>query len=417
MAGLTTIPHVQSTAPRDGWLSRRGRLSLMGLMLSTILLQRLAIPAGDFTLPAILPLGLAVIGYLVVVGDLRPAGSRLALFLAAAGALAASAYLAARYSTQVRISALLVVLAVWAPWALRAAGDDAERLAGFRRMGVLYVRTMIVLALVGVAQIGLQLLGVWRYRDVVMDTVPPQFLVPDYNTSIPMAYESPIYKAQAFVFVEPSTFSQFVAVAIVVAILLRAPLWQVTVLALGLISALSGTGLLLLGVGVLLLMVRAPAVIRPLYVVAAALALSAALATPAFDVYSARTAELESETSSLALRFVLPYDEVADGLDRDTRRWVTGAGPGASDRVLESAQVRAGLAVVYTIPAKALFEYGLPAALVFLAFVLVSLFRCAPVVALPGTMLVWLLFMGGYLAIPHTVWAVWLLSPVWSRRE
>lgn len=398
-------------------ITSAGRLTLTALLLATIVLQRLGLPMGPFSLPVILPLGLAALGILAWRGDVRPMASRVALFMVAVATMAAAAYLAARYSTEVSLFALLLVLAVWSPWVLRAHGSAEANTDGFRRIGTLYKNVMVGLALVGVVQLLSQFMGLWRYQDYLGSFVPSQFLLPGYNTSIPLSYGSPIVKSQAFVFLEPGHFSQFTAVAIVIAILLGARLWQVAVLGLGLVSSLSGTGLLLVGIGVLAILVRTPRLVRPAYVIAAALGVAAALLTPLSDVFATRVNETTYQTSSLSLRFVLPYQETAEGMREDPQRWISGAGPAATDRFLESGQDREGLHVVYTIPTKLLFEYGFFAGAAFLAFLLVSLFRGPPAVVLPITLLAWLFLMGGYLAIPCVVWAAWLLSPVWSIRE
>jgi hypothetical protein len=388
-----------------------------GLLVAIVLLQRLAVPAGGLEIPAVVPLGLALVGVLVLRGELRPVPLRVLLFAVATATLAAAGYLASRAGGEVHATALLIVLAVFAPLVLRAPRDAAAATEGCAATGRVFVRLMSVLALVGAAQVGAQLLGVWTYADVIARTVPSQLLVGGYNTSIPLQWGSSLYKAQAFVFVEPSTFSQFTALAIVVALLVRAPLWQVVALSLGLVSAVSGTGLVLLVAGLVLLLLRSPRVIRPAHVAAALLALAAAVSTPAGDIFLTRSNEAHSQTSSLALRFVRPYDEVAVGLADEPQRWVWGEGPGSSDRVLESGRERAGLYVVYTMPAKLLFEYGLAAAVVFVAFVLTVMLRGSPSLVLSGTVLVWLTLLGGYLAAAPTVWAAWLLTAVWSRRE
>lgn len=398
-------------------ITRLGRLILVGLLLSTIFLQRFALPLGSYSVPIILPLGLAAIGLLIWRADVQPVASRATAFLAAAGLMAGAAYLAARYSTEVHIAALLIVLAVWSPWVVRARGDAAASRDGFRRMASAYTTVMFGLATVAVLQIVTQFLGIWRYQDYLSTFVPSQFLLPGYNTSIPLTYASPIYKSQAFVFLEPSHFSQYTAVAIIIAILMRAPFWKVATLGLGLVTALSGTGLLVAAVGLVALLIKAPRLVRPVYVIAIGLGLTAALVSPLSSVFSNRLQETDYQTSSLSLRFALPYQEASAGMHEDPRRWVSGAGPGSSDRVLESGQHREGLHIVYTIPTKVLFEYGFFAAAAFLAFVFIALFRAPPAVVLPVTTLAWLFFMGGYLAIPSVTWTVWLLSPVWTTRD
>lgn len=398
-------------------VSRRGWMLMSGLLLSAVLLQRIGVPAGSYSVPLLLPLGLAATGLLVYWGDLRFGGLRAGLFLLAVAAMATAAYVATWYSSEVHLASLVTVLAVWTPWALRASGSETANRDGFRRMARLYKNTMLGLSMVAVLQLTSQFIGLWTYQDLVARYVPSELLIPGYNTSIPMAWASPIYKSQAFLFLEPSHFSQFTAIAVIVAILLRAPLWQVALLALGLVSALSGTGIIVVAVGLVLMAIRVPRLIRPAYIIAVGIGLIAALLTPLSAVFTNRVSEVDSQTTSFSLRFVLPYQEVAAGMHEDARRWVSGAGPGASDRLLESGQHRAGLFIVYTIPTKLLFEYGLLPAVAFLGFLFTALFRAPPAPVLPGTALVWLFFMGGYLAIPAVVWTVWLLSPVWSVRE
>jgi hypothetical protein len=94
-----------------------------------------------------------------------------------------------------------------------------------------------------------QVFGLWAYEDYLKTFVPAQFLAQGYNTSFPMEYGSSIVKANAFVFLEPSFLSQFLALALVVGVIVRVRSWQLLVLALGMASTLSGTGILLLVVG------------------------------------------------------------------------------------------------------------------------------------------------------------------------
>lgn len=394
-----------------------GRRVLVGLLVATIFLQRFGIPLGGFSLPLILPVGLLCAAYLVLRGDLRPVRIRLVLFVAAVAAFAATSYAAARYSTEVRLTSLGVVLAIWGVWMLRAPGTPVQSRRAFVSTGRAFVRVMTVLSAVGAVQLASQFVGLWNYQDYLRQIVPANLLLPGYNTSIPIEFGSPVHKAQAFVFLEPSHFSQFTAVAIIVAILLGTRLWQVALLALGLVSALSGTGILLLALGIMLLVFRAPRFIRPAYVVAGLACLAVVLVTPASDVLFNRVDELDSQTSSLSLRFIRPYDEVAQGLEEAPQRWVSGAGPGASDRFLESGRERAGQYVVYTVPTKLLFEYGIVAAAVFIGFLVVTVFRDPPSVVLPSLTIAWVFFLGGYLASPHVAWAAWILLPVWSLRE
>jgi hypothetical protein len=393
-----------------------GTHTLAALLVAVILLQRVGLPIGGMPLPIVVPVGLAVAAWLVVRGALRPERLRTVLFVAAVGAISLASWGATWWTPNVRSTALLLVLVVCSPWVLHA-GAGARNVVGARVVGVVFVRLMTVLAGVGVAQMAAQVAGLWRYRDVLLTVIPESLSMGDYNTSQPIAWDSAIYKSQAFVFLEASIFSQMTALAIVVALLLRQPWWQLLILGLGLLTALSGTGLILLAAGLVLVAVRARSVLRPGYLLVAAAAVAVALVSPAGDILASRTAEASDPTSSLGLRFVLPYEQVAAGMAEEPMRWLVGAGPGTSERVLESDRDAAGLAVVYTVPTKLIFEYGLLAGCLFLLFLLVALLRAPPFVVLPGTLVVLLALLGGYLGSPHAMWVAWLLSVVWGRGD
>ena len=104
------------------------------------------------------------------------------------------------------------------------------------------------------------------------------------------------------------------------------------------------------------------------------------------------------------------------GLAKDPTRYVVGAGPGASDRLLESSRVKpGGEAVVYAIAPKLAFEYGLIAATIFVAFLLVSIMRGPPLPVLPTSVVFMIFFLSGSLLQPHTVVLAWLLTSIWGK--
>jgi hypothetical protein len=104
---------------------------------------------------------------------------------------------------------------------------------------------------------------------------------------------------------------------------------------------------------------------------------------------------------------------VSRGLADDPLRSVIGAGAGASDRLLESDRA-GGEAVVYTIPAKTAFEYGLVATVLFLLFLLLSIYRGLAMPVLPTVVMFMIFFLSGSLLQPHTVFTAWLLTSIWG---
>jgi hypothetical protein len=125
--------------------------------------------------------------------------------------------------------------------------------------------------------------------------------------------------------------------------------------------------------------------------------------------------EAGSSGSSLSLRFVEPYAQVAAGLADEPARYLVGAGPGSAERLLENDRQGAGQAVVYTIVPKVYFEYGLLAGSAFLAFLGLALFRRPPSPVVPGSLVIMLGLLSGSLLQPHTLLVAWLLTVVWGR--
>jgi hypothetical protein len=195
---------------------------------------------------------------------------------------------------------------------------------------------------------------------------------------------------------------------------LRAPAWQPLVLGLGMAATLSGTGILLLVLGVTLLVVLVPNRIRPSYLIAGIIGLAISFSTPAGNILLDRRDETTQQGTSGYSRFVQPYTEVSRGLAEHPSRYFVGAGPGASDRLLESHRYQGGDAVVYTIAPKMAFEYGLIAAMIFSCFLLVSILRGPPMPVLPTAVAFMIFFLSGSLLQPHTIVIAWILTSLWG---
>ncbi len=180
-------------------------------------------------------------------------------------------------------------------------------------------------------------------------------------------------------------------------------------------ATLSGTGILLLVVGITLLFILVPNRIKPSYLVAGVVGLAIVFSTPAANILLDRRDETSQQGSSGYIRFVQPFTEVSDGLSKDASRYVVGAGAGASDRLLESsAKGQQGAAVVYGIAPKMAFEYGLIAAFLFVAFLLISILRGPPLPVLPMSVIIMIFFLSGSLLQPHTIVLAWMLTSLWG---
>ncbi|MGY1749218.1 hypothetical protein [Modestobacter sp. SYSU DS0511] len=399
-------------AQRSADLVVRGITALLVIVLLT---QRLLVPVGASPVQVSLILTYGVVGLLLVGGLLRVDQLRAELLGLAAVLCLAATVVASVTGGLVSVTSLGLLLALYLLWTLRVGPGHTETL---QRVARNFVLVMLVFAVVGVAQLGAQLAGLWSYTDYLGEVLPPDFVSQTYNTNIPLEYGSDVHKGNAFVFLEPSFFSQFCALGAIVAFVTRAPSWQVAVLVAGVFSAVSGTGIILLiGAGVLVV-VRAWWLIRPVHLVTLAALAFGVLVSPVAPLLLDRVDETGRTGSSGYLRFVQPYTEVADAMVAEPMRFLVGAGAGSVERLLPSVRDgELGQAVVYTIVPKLLFEYGLLAGGAFVLFIVLALLDRGAWRVVPGSVLLMIFLLSGSLLQPHTAIIAWLLTGLWAGQE
>lgn len=380
----------------------------------TLVLQRFALPVGAEGVSVTLAIALVVLLVLVATGRLVHDVTRIAAFALAMAACGVVTWIAALSNVDLSLSSFLLLVVVYLPWVFRVPDATTSR-NGSASLANTYVWVMVVAAVIALAQLGSQLLGLWVYEDPLAENIPEQWRLSSYNTSIPTEYASPIYKSQAFVFLEPSFLSQFLALALIVGIVRRIAWWKLLILGLAMFCTYSGTGIILLLAGLVIVLVRRPRLLHPGLVVAGVAAVAVIASSPYAAPLLERTSETTNSASSLSLRFVQPYQGVVDGLAEAPERYLVGAGPGSAERLLENDRQGAGLAVVYTIVPKIYFEYGLLAGSMFLTFLGLALFRRTPAAVVPGALVIMLGLLSGSLLQPHTLLVAWLLSVVWGR--
>lgn len=407
--GLRLLP----PAPRVG-RDRDSRYVLgvlQGLLLVTLAGQRFVVPVGAGNRVSLPLIAAYLAGFLLLLrGGLVHNRVRTELYGAALIVLVVAAAAASWLGHDVSLNSLLLLLVLYLPWAFCVAPRFRDR---FVPLMATFVNAMTGFAVLGAGQMVAQLVLGWPYTDYLRVLFGPTWLDLTFNTENPLAWNNPLVKANAFVFLEPSFLCQFCALALIVALILRRPAWQQLVLGLGMAATLSGTGILLLVLGTVLIVLRAPDRIQPRAVVAGALCLTVVFLTPAAGILLDRRDEASRSGSSGSLRFVQPYTGAVAGLREQPSRYLVGAGPGASDRLLASTR-SGGEAVVYGVVPKVAFEYGLVSLVVFVAFLLVAVLRGPPVPVLAGCTLFMLFFLSGSLLSPHVIITAWLLTTAWG---
>ena len=390
----------------------RGLLSArafsLSILLTCLLLQRFALPAGgslqiSFATP--IGLGLGIWGLLsrTLILDRRRAAWFAGLLGVAMLATAVQVSLPLAIAPRASLPSLLYWLAITA-FAMLRFRDPMDEKAFWR----LVSQCLGLVAIAGLLQFVLQFGGVSLFR--FGGLMPSRLLIEDqYNLVIPLGTGS-LLKSNGFFLVEPSVFSQFMAVAIIIEVLYFRRVWGFVLFFAALFCSASGTGWLVLASFILVLGFSSG--LRGLLgaillVGGCALALAViSLVLPAVgDALLGRTGELSQPGSSGYDRFVTPIMALQAVLHAAPWTFFTGVGPGGSTQL--------SVPFFYTLntPIKILLEYGVFGLLAYLGL-LVAGTRTRGQMILLAPLLVLLLFTGGYHQFSPILFQVLLLADV-----
>lgn len=386
--------------------------ALLGLKLvvaTLVVLQRFVVPGTDVSVA--LPVVLVVVAVLAARGDVRADPLKFGLYTAAmCTALLADVLSSGSGNPWASTNSLLLLVVIYLPLCCqvspRLRPDLPEVLEFFQKL-------MVVAAGACVMQWAAQVAG-WQFKDV-LDVVPADLLASplEFNLSYPLYYGSSIYKANGVVFLEASFASQFLALAIIVELLLAGLSWRIALYGAGLLATLSGTGLLLLAAGLVVVAIRRGGRWAVRAAVSAALAVVVVGLTPVGGLLAERTNETAQQGSSGNQRFVAPYGNVLTAVANDPSALTVGRGAGSVDRDTDFFSPL-GVDANYPAVPKMLGEYGLPATLVFFAFLLAVFLRGVPSPTLAAAALLLFLVLSSALLQPPIVYLCWLVTGLFS---
>ncbi|NYD22167.1 hypothetical protein [Kineococcus aurantiacus] len=345
---------------------RRALTVLTVVIVSITLLQRVGIPLGGTQLSVSVPVALGGIAYLLYHGDAVENARATRVFVVAMAVAFLVAGLVMVGDGSGALTSLVYLPLIWVVFCFRL---HPARHHLYERVVDRFETVMAVLGGVGVLQTVAQAVGAWTYVDVVKQVVPNAFLFLGYNTSYPIQYGSSIVKANAFVFVEPSVYAQFLALAILSSMVRRVGTFRAIVMAIALVCTISGTGLLFLAFGIAVLALRRGGRWTARIVAAVVVIGGGALLTPFGRIILSRTTETSQTNSSGSLRFVQPYERIAEQWGQDPLTLLIGRGAGSADRLADQIFAATGLPINFSGLAKLLMEYGIPATVLFCAFV------------------------------------------------
>jgi hypothetical protein len=378
---------VRRATPNLSTVTRRG---LMIMLFSAIFLQRFALHPGETGIPLCLLVNLGAIVALALFRRLNLDPLRAALVFLFAACVPLSMTFGSSSSSW---TSALFALALYGPFALVLRSGDEF----FRESTRLYRSFMVICAILGILQFMLQFVisGTWLFT--FYNVLPRGLLLEGFNTLQPLQYGSPLYKSNGFLMIEPSTFSQFVAIGLIIEFLFYGSAWRIAVYGAALLLSYSGTGLIILALVPFILISRGaykPGIILALFAV---VAISAPQIWNA-DVIAQRAAtEFDSTNSSAHERFMAPVELIDRFIVSRPSSMLFGYGPGSlRDYALE-------MPFETSDPpwAKIVFEYGLVGYLLFWPMFLVSVFRGSPSNWLSLTLVIGYLVFGGSFLDPR----------------
>jgi hypothetical protein len=137
----------------------------------------------------------------------------------------------------------LLLAAVHLPYAVTLPhSDDGDRVVRF------FLRIATVLAVLGIAQYGLEFFVNPRFLFPIENFVPNTFIVQHFNHQAAMEYGSHEYRANGVFMLEPSFYSQLLAVAIIAELCTQGRITRLAIFGLALVASYSGTGIVVLAI-------------------------------------------------------------------------------------------------------------------------------------------------------------------------
>jgi hypothetical protein len=213
----------------------------------------------------------------------------------------------------------------------------------------------------------IQVVGV-GYTDIVAEFVPSNLIIQGFNTTYPISFGSPIYRANAWIGLEPSIVSFLLGVGLLAAVLSRVVWWKLLILAAGMFCTFGGSGFIVVIIGLLAMLVFPARTLLVRYAAAAGIVVVLALTTPLVQPLLERAStEFFDSNSSASLRAVSAYIALWPRWSGDTLGVLLGRGAGSAQRYANDLAI-ADLLV--PTPARTLFDFGLIAGSVLIVTLL-----------------------------------------------
>jgi hypothetical protein len=391
----------RAAADEQGKLAARQLLVCISLFYNSVLLSTLAIPIGSQQLPLSWLIGLIHFGALAV---LTRGVFDLVRLLSFGLAFSVVVVETATVHDSFSASSLLYIAGIYAPLALTAPLLQAHDLRTiWKHVSILAT----IITLCGLIQIAGQILGNGLFLDPIR-LLPAPFLLDGYNTTYPIAYGNALLKPNGMFLLEPSFFSQMIALGVLSELVFFKRIWLIVLFAVGLAASFSGTGLVIL-VPALIFVGTARAIFG--FTLLATLVIVAIAALGYGDIFLSRATETGETGSSGNQRFVAPYEVMGKVWEENTSACLFGKGAGSTMRMSTD------LVVNYPAIPKVAVEYGMLGLIAFALF-WASMFAglSLPRALVTGLLIFYFVASGSFLQ-PFSVVMTWALTAGFLRKH
>jgi hypothetical protein len=217
--------------------------------------------------------------------------------------------------------------------------------------------------------------------------LPLGILTPEFNYLQPIVWGSRFDKPQAFVFLETSLLSQYIALALAIEVVMFQRIRRIAILTAGIFATFAGTGLLLLAFTLPVLLGKTS--LRTMIITGFVLALIAYVAAEAgwLDLVASRITEFQQSGKSANHRFIEPFDRIAQMLSQ----------PGSFFAGIGAGQIEKTNNHQFWPIAKATVEYGILSGVLFYGYFLYAMFDRPASRRLAFTLVIWFTFEGALL--------------------
>jgi hypothetical protein len=371
------------------------KITRLDLFLSILLFfctfgQRLVIPLGSEQIAIVFPITFITLLLLLSYAKFSIHAIRLFLFCVFFTLVLMVLLFQLNYS----VTSLLFLMVLYLPFLLHFEIDNEIKKKYMRR----FQNIVLFTAFFGIFQFVSQALGM-SFVDP-LSVIPSKFIQLGYNTTYPITYGSPISKPNGGFYLEPSLFSQFLAVSIIIEILFFKRWMRVLIMFIAIVTSFSGTGLTLLIILGLPLLFKLSLKQATVVVLAGAIVAFVFFNSEYGSVTSNRADEYNSQNSSFSIRFINPFKMV---FASDQKEILLGHGPGQTER--EHFPVESN----FTAIPKLWYEYGFVPMIVFMLF-LIHCFFSRNKSILTAALFLMYAFLSGSLLQPQTIFFVFLMT-------